>query len=323
MARMVSRVPFGLQRRMAPAAVFLPFYHMVSDAPVASLDHVFPDYPNVKEFESHLDFFLRHHVAVDLKAITDHLGGVRPLPKHALHVTFDDGYRQMHDVAAPILLRKGVPATFFVNTVSLDNQRFMFYNKMSVALDMLNASNPLRAKIAALPFGETEKLDALCAEAGLDDAEYLARVAPYLSDVQVRAMLAQGFTFGAHSVDHAPFATLSLDEQLRETLDCQAELTRRFALDHTAFAFPGGDGGVSKEFFRGLEGKIAVTFAGSHGFVEDEPRHLQRMGFEAPGTRDAQTILADRMATAMARRMFGRDKRHRFASERERLGAAQ
>jgi peptidoglycan/xylan/chitin deacetylase (PgdA/CDA1 family) len=296
---------------------------MVSDAPVASLDHVFPDYPSVRQFEDHLDFFLRHHVPVGLKAITDHLDGTRPLPKNAFHLTFDDGYRQMHDVAMPILLRKGVPATFFLNTVSLDNKRFMFYNKMSVALDMLERSAPLRAQIAGLAFGETAKLDMLCAEAGLDDDAYLACEAPYLSDVQVRAMLANGFTIGAHSVDHAPFATLSLAEQLHETLDCQAELSRRFALDHTAFAFPGGDGGVSRDFFRGLDGKIAVTFAGSHGFVEDEKRHLQRMSFEAPGMPDAPAILAERMATAMARRIFGRDKRHRFASERERLGAAQ
>jgi peptidoglycan/xylan/chitin deacetylase (PgdA/CDA1 family) len=321
MARMASRIPFGLQRRLAPTPVLLPYYHMVSDVPVPHFDHVFPHYPNVRQFEAHIDLFLRRCVPVDLKSIVDHLDGVRPLPDRAFHLSFDDGYREMHDVVMPILRRKGVTATFFLNTVSLDNRKFMFYNKMSAAMDRLRPGDPLRAQIARLAFGDDASLDTLCREAGLDDADYLARAAPYLSDVQVRTMMSPGFTIGSHSIDHAPFAALPLEQQLRETLDCQAELNRRFAPDHAAFAFPGGDGGVSKEFFRALEGKIAVTFAGSHGFAEDEPRHLQRMSFETTDMSDARTILADRLATAMLRRALGRDKRHRFASERERQAA--
>ena len=45
------------------------------------------------------------------------------LPERALAITFDDGYADNHDVALPILLRHGLPATFFIATGFLDGGR--------------------------------------------------------------------------------------------------------------------------------------------------------------------------------------------------------
>ena len=44
-------------------------------------------------------------------------------PARALAITFDDGYADNATVAAPILLRLGLPATFFVATGFLDGGR--------------------------------------------------------------------------------------------------------------------------------------------------------------------------------------------------------
>ena len=48
--------------------------------------------------------------------------GSGKLDRRCLHLTFDDGFRELHDVVAPILLRKGIPATFFVNSAFIDNK---------------------------------------------------------------------------------------------------------------------------------------------------------------------------------------------------------
>ena len=47
----------------------------------------------------------------------------RELPARALAITFDDGYADNHEVALPILLKHGLPATFFIATGFLDGGR--------------------------------------------------------------------------------------------------------------------------------------------------------------------------------------------------------
>ena len=322
-ARTISHVPFALQRRMDRSPVFLPFYHMVSDEPVPHLDHWLPNYPSGMQFEHHMEVFLRHFRPIDLRTLTNFLDTGSPLPERAFHLTFDDGYREMHDIVMPILLRKGIPATFFLNTATLDNRQLMYRNRMAVLLEHWKArsdeTTAIQARIERLSYRDADMLDKLCAEAGVDAGDYLQTRRPYLTDAQVRAMLRHDFTIGSHSIDHAPYNLLSLADQLHQTLDCQDELIRRFELDYTAFAFPGGDGGVSREFFRAIEDKIAISFGTSHGFVEDEPRHLQRMGFEY-SNNPVETVLADRLVTSMVRRLLGRDKRTRFANEYARTG---
>jgi peptidoglycan/xylan/chitin deacetylase (PgdA/CDA1 family) len=66
-------------------------------------------------FESFCEFFRRHFRVVPLSkqvagcAAGEDMGGT-------LSITFDDGYRDNFEVAAPILRKLGLPATFFVTT---------------------------------------------------------------------------------------------------------------------------------------------------------------------------------------------------------------
>ena len=49
----------------------------------------------------------------------------RPLPERALAVTFDDSYRSVFELAAPVLARLGVPGTVFVPTAAAGSERPM------------------------------------------------------------------------------------------------------------------------------------------------------------------------------------------------------
>ncbi len=55
------------------------------------------------------------HVA-PLAEVVDVLAARRPLPERTVVLTFDDGFADFHQAAAPLLLRHGLPATVFLTT---------------------------------------------------------------------------------------------------------------------------------------------------------------------------------------------------------------
>jgi len=307
--RLVVRLPFSMQRRFGRSRIFFPYYHLVSDAPTPHYSSYGEFAPTAKKFSEDLDFFLRHFRPIDLHQLIAHLRRGAPLPENPFLLSFDDGYREVYEVAAPILEKKGVPATLFLNTSSLDNKEMIFYNKLGLLAQGRDAREVAKL-ITDLDFFAPEELDRRCAEAGIDVGGYLRSVAPYLTSAQVSALIERGFTVGAHSVHHPPYARLSVEAQVRETTACLEELKQRFSLDYAAFAFPGSDDGVSREFFRRIEREVDVTFGTSAGVTDDIPRHFQRTSFET-SHEPAALVLAERYGVELLKRLARRDRKQR------------
>lgn len=70
---------------------------------------------SVRMFERHCEFLRRHFRVVPLLDIVEKLERGQRL-NHELAITFDDGYRDNFEKAAPVLRRLSLPATFFVVT---------------------------------------------------------------------------------------------------------------------------------------------------------------------------------------------------------------
>src|SRR5271157_6511785 len=120
-------VPMRWVRPLSGVSLVVPFYHMVSDVHVPHVSNLYR-FRTIVEFTSDVEFFSRHFEPVTLNDIVDALNGTRTLRRSCFHLTFDDGFREMHDIVAPILQRAGVPATFFLNTAFLDGGGLAHYN---------------------------------------------------------------------------------------------------------------------------------------------------------------------------------------------------
>jgi peptidoglycan/xylan/chitin deacetylase (PgdA/CDA1 family) len=70
---------------------------------------------DVGTFERYCKFFARHFRVIPLRDLVDRLEAGRSLNRE-LAITFDDGYRDNFDNAAPVLEKLSLPATFFVIT---------------------------------------------------------------------------------------------------------------------------------------------------------------------------------------------------------------
>ncbi len=107
---LLGRVIFesGLNATLVGDAAVIVAFHRVQDAP----DWWGLSTP-VGMFERHCEFFRRHFRVVSLRELVDRLERGARLNRE-LAITFDDGYRDNFDNAAPVLEKLSLPATFFV-----------------------------------------------------------------------------------------------------------------------------------------------------------------------------------------------------------------
>jgi peptidoglycan/xylan/chitin deacetylase (PgdA/CDA1 family) len=236
----------------------------------------------------------------------------------------------MHDIVAPILLDKGISATFFVNSSFVDNKELCYEHKASILADKvegLNSINQLREigklltsnnisdvsdlkkGILTVPYKQRKVLDEIATIMDTDFNEYLSLNKPYLTSNQIRGLIKSGFSIGAHSIDHPHYSALTLEEQVVQTLECVKFVNKNFHLDYGAFAFPYQDDSVSLKFFSEVydSGLVDISF-GTGGMKKDIiSRNLQRINFETP-LMPAKRILALEHARKIYKTILGTNK---------------
>jgi peptidoglycan/xylan/chitin deacetylase (PgdA/CDA1 family) len=313
----------------------LPFYHAVSDEPCP---HISPLYPvrTLRQFEADLDYLCTHFQSVALSELHEIQQDFQEdfqqqkqtkntFSKPAFHLTFDDGLRQCFAEIRPVLLRKGINATFFINSQFVDNQQLMYRYAAALLLQAMQKSP--RGKPAVIEavmkmeHSDSDEILELCGGFGVDLRGFLRDYRPYCTTNELRQLVADGFSLGSHSQNHPLYARLTLAEQLAQTIDSQRfiekeiyqfpddSLTPRPANFVRAFAFPFTDDGVKAEFWRALKAELPfdLTF-GTAGIKGDNmPNHLQRLVMETANSEaTAAQILRKNYLAHWLKRALGR-----------------
>jgi peptidoglycan/xylan/chitin deacetylase (PgdA/CDA1 family) len=306
-----SWLPLEFWHRLLDVELVLPYYHVVTDRELAHVSGLFK-FRSVRQFKADLEFFLQFYTPVSLQDIICYLDGTGQLPKRCFLLTFDDGFREIYDIVAPILHAQGIPAVFFLTTSVVDNRELCYLQKISLIIRSLSSRRDLSvgrqvsrlltdarvhgpdlpSRIRAITYRQRHVLDELGAILGCDFKAYVASTKPYLTSGQISDLIKKGFAIGAHGVDHAPYFELSLEQQLLQTRESLVWLSDRFQYECHAFAFPFTGAGVSLEFFQTAfaDGRLKVSF-GTHGLRRHFfSRHLNRLTMEAPHLDAAQLM---------------------------------
>ena len=179
-------------------------------------------------------------------------------------LTFDDGYRDTRDIAAPILERHGAPATVFFAPGLMERTARLWWLELEEAIRRLDAVDvPLGPAALRLPTRtapekaaafervywtlrarpEAELLDAvarLAAEAGVTSAA-LAEPAFLTWDETAAFASHPLITVGAHSLTHRRLAQWPEADARAEIFGCKAALEARLGQAVGSFAYPVGD----------------------------------------------------------------------------------
>ena len=112
---MTGRAGFFLPKLMVGLAarrqLLILTYHRVLPEP----DPLLPSEPTGEQFREQLEILLRSCTILPLADALERVGN-GTLPRAAVSITFDDGYRNNYSVALPALRDYGLAATFFVAT---------------------------------------------------------------------------------------------------------------------------------------------------------------------------------------------------------------
>ena len=272
--------------------IILPFYHTVGEQLLPHIKHLYR-MKTVTEFKADMDFLLKHFEPIDAETLYRfHVNNIVP-KKPVFHLTFDDGLKEIHEIVAPILLEKGIPATFFINSEFVDNKALFYRYHAGLVIENLlqngTLTKELKSEILSFSYKNTEKLFQYFSQQQIDD--FLNTQTPYLTTAQIKTLSNKGFTIGAHSVDHPCYHQISLEEQLRQTLESLDFVATTVNQKLRLFAFPFTDFNVSKEFFIKMQPHVDLSF-GTAGLKNDEiPYNYQRIEGEKSNLKSMEIIL--------------------------------
>ena len=183
------------------------------------------------------------------------------LPARAMALTFDDGYADNREVAAPILQRHSLPCTFFVATGFLDGGR-MWNDTIIESMretrlptldlrglhpqldrlmlpDLQSRRQAIDTVIGIAKYLPPEERHVLV-DAVAERAEVTPRVDLMMTSAQVREMRAMGLQVGAHTVSHPILRTLTRAQARTEIESSKKTLESILGEEVKLFAYPNG-----------------------------------------------------------------------------------
>ena len=238
-------------------------YHRIDDPHRPGFDTFAPNVSATPaQFAEQMALLQARYSVVSAADVTAWLRGEKPLPPYPALITFDDGYFDNFKHALPVLKKFGFPAVVFLAT------------------DYIGKSDPFFWDLAAYCFAHTEKTTANFPLAGelhwhdstsrtavmvgwlerlktVSDAEKWAHIhaLPDLLDVsipddafagitmswaQVREMVANGVTMGAHTMRHPVLTRVPPKQARAEIFGSKARIEAEIGVPVTTFAYPNG-----------------------------------------------------------------------------------
>jgi peptidoglycan/xylan/chitin deacetylase (PgdA/CDA1 family) len=240
-------------------------FHRVAPAGGPGFD---PDVSDTtpEAFDRQVGMLKRYFTLIDTRELDAHRAGA-PLPRNPALITFDDGYRDNHDQALPILRRHGAKAVFFVATKFVDERRIYWWERINRAVTAARGDLVMRyPEERRFPMSSHEErrastqvlLGIVKKHAGLDLERFLEELeavagAPLSRELereladgllmswdQVRALRSAGMDVQSHSHAHRVLQTISDEEVTADLRTSRSILEAQIDAPVFALAYPAG-----------------------------------------------------------------------------------
>lgn len=284
-----------LARLLPVRAAAVLMYHGVCDQ--ASLPPDINFHLPRREFEQQMRALKSRYRIVSIEEIVRDLAEGRSIEKSVV-ITFDDGYRNNAQYAAPVLQELGLPyivyaATSYVGTAKWTplNELYWLWSEGKLSSDQMKEA---RKQIRTQPFGTPVPV--------LRDAERPSSLSSaaeesftMLSWEELIQMASNGAEFGSHTHTHCNMAVESDETQKRELLTSKSFLEDHLGNPVKSFAYPFGRKAQMSEAARSniIAAGYTSAISAEYGLVTSSSDRfcIPRLGYERPIWRFTGEIL--------------------------------
>ncbi|HYJ32473.1 MAG TPA: polysaccharide deacetylase family protein [Candidatus Binatia bacterium] len=300
-----------LRRRASPPFLILIYHRVHPDPGPFMIDPVPPAL-----FERQMRHLARAYRPLPLATLLER-SRAGTVPEGAVAVTFDDGYADNAEYAAPILARHGVPATIFLVTGCIGTGTIPWHDEVLLAFAAARggairipgqpADEPplplgteaerhraaFRALAALKPRPEAERLAGVRAiREALGPGDPGTAASLMLDWDRVRAMRDSGIVFGSHTETHPILSRVTSERAREEVVRSKRTIEKELGEEAAFFAYPNGrpedydEGAVEALRAAGYRGALTTTF-GPNEAGEDPFRWRRAAAWSADPRRFA------------------------------------
>jgi len=217
--------------------------------------------PNRSEFKRQLIWLKRNTHLVTEAELLEVLYEGKAMPRNAVLITFDDGYRDNFDLAFPLLKELNIPAIFFIPTLLIDERQLGWWDtiaylvkkskKSSIRFRGRNFDIESHPREAIRFFQEIMKSEkAGSTECMLEELSQVCEVEmPGIEEINselmtwdnLRELASHGMALGTHTHSHRVLSTLEPNEQKEEMIKSKRILEETIGKKVNSIAYPVGN----------------------------------------------------------------------------------
>ncbi len=250
---------YQLARQICRSEPRILMYHRFSDPPVKG-------WASPQFFEQQVRHIKDNYNPFSLVGLMQYKREHGRMPRHAIVITVDDGYRDFYQYAYPILKKYQVPATLFVTTGFIERKLWLWPDKITwllnqvdliqdaVKIDTLRSeAGPVNAETRqvywqqwndhALSLPDDEKhrfIDELARHFGKAFPESIPPEFEPSSWDELAEMQHNGVEIGGHTVTHPSLGRVSKSQAKTEIVGCSVELNENLGRRPRTFCYPNG-----------------------------------------------------------------------------------
>lgn len=211
-------------------------------------------------FSAQMETLAHHYNPVTVEDIFTYLCEGREIPRRSVAVTFDDGYEDNYELAAPVLHRLGIRASFYIMVSSIGGSTSPWYRRLDHAFattskkTWADSTENCKRELADYPSRKAAFLIAsrrcacLCGEMQsgavrtiedeLEVAPLTKQQCPMMNSEQLQELQRAGHIIGSHTVSHPNLAQIGNDDLHREVIESKLQLERLLDAPVTHFSYP-------------------------------------------------------------------------------------